>query len=101
MSARVIGRTRFMVSIYHAARARELLSVQRVEALLEPAGVRALGAGQGLEPLRDLVEALFARGLGEPRVHLRVLVGLARDRRLEVLRGVADRLAGRRVADLL
>ena len=59
-----------------------------------------LGAGQGLEPLGDLVEALVAGGLGEARVHLGVLVGLAGDGRLEVVLGVADRLAGDRVADL-
>src|SRR5688572_9775056 len=58
-------------------------------------------ARQRLEPLGDLLEPFFARGLGEPRVHLGVLVGLAGDRRLEVLARVADRLAGRRVADLL
>ena len=74
-----------------------LLRVQRVEALLEPAGVRTLGAGQGLEPLGDLGEALFARGLRERRVHLRVLVRLAGDRRLEVLR--ACRRSARRSPD--
>src|SRR4051812_45011056 len=78
-----------------------LLRVQPVEALLEPAGVRALGAGQGLEPLRDLLEALLAGGLREAGVHRRVLVGLAGDRRLEVLGGIAERLAGRGIADAL
>src|SRR5690349_25168766 len=89
MSARVIGRT------------SEDMSLQRVEALLEAAGVRTLGAREGLEPLRDLLEALFASGLREARVHLRVLVGLAGDRRLEVQLGVAERLAGRGIADAL
>src|SRR5262245_9025849 len=63
---------------------RRLLRGQAVEALLEPAGVRALGAGQGLEPLGDLLEALLAGGLREARVHRRVLVGLTGDRGLEV-----------------
>src|SRR5436309_13137759 len=78
-----------------------LLRVERIETLLEPAGVRTLGASQGLEPLGDLGEALFASGLREARVHLRVLVGLAGDRRLEVLLRVADRLACRGVANAL
>src|SRR6185295_10788145 len=69
-------------------------------ALLEAARVRLLGPRERLEPLGDLLEALFARGLGEARVHLGVLVGLAGDRRLQVLLAVADRLARRRVADL-
>src|SRR5258706_4769396 len=76
------------------------LLAQAVEALLEPPGVRLLGARQRLEPLGDLLEALFARRLGEPRIHLGVLVGLARDRRPQVLLAAADRLAGRRIADL-
>src|SRR5688572_1206514 len=92
MSARVMGRMRLMAPS---------LLLQVVEALLEPASVRTLGAGQGLEPLGDLREAFLAGGLGEARVHLGVLVGLAGDRRLEVQLAVADRLAGRRVAHLL
>jgi hypothetical protein len=67
--------------------------------LREAAGVALLGAGEGLEPVGDLVEAFVAGGLGEARVHLGVLVGLAGDGRLEVVLGVADRLAGGRVAD--
>src|ERR1041384_326222 len=78
-----------------------LLADEALETLLDPAGVRALGASQGLEPLGNLLEAFLARRLGEPRVHLRVLVGLAGDRRLEVLLAVADRLAGCRIADAL
>src|SRR5262249_41078505 len=92
MSARVIGRIKL-------ALITSLL--ERVEALLEAAGVRTLGAREGLEPLGDLLEAFLAGGLREARVHLRVLVGLAGDRRLEVERGVAQRLAGRGIADLL
>src|SRR5712691_6383494 len=75
--------------------------VQRLEPLGEAPGMRFLGLGQGLEPLRDLLEALGAGRLGEARVHLRELVGLALDRRLEVLVGVADRDARTRVARLL
>src|SRR5580765_7467838 len=71
-----------------------------VDALLEAAGVALLRTSQRLEPLGDLDEALLTRGLGEPGVHLRVLVGLAGDGRLEVVLGLADRLPGGRVADL-
>src|SRR5438477_4039630 len=78
-----------------------LLLLEGVEALLKPTGVRLLGARERLEPLGDLLEAFLPRGLGEARVHLGVLVGLAGDRRLQVLVGVADRLAGRRVAHRL
>src|SRR5262249_32668374 len=72
--------------------------LEAVEALLEAPGVRLLGARERLEPLRDLVEAFLTGGLGEARIHLGVLVGLASDRSLEVLDAVADRLAGGRVA---
>ena len=72
-----------------------------VEALLEAARVRLLGAGQRLEPLGDLGEAFLARRPGEARVHLRVLVGLALDGGLQVRVRVADREARRRVAHLL
>src|SRR2546428_3802102 len=74
---------------------------QGLETLGEAAGVRLLGLGERLEPLRNLLEALAACGLREARIHLRELVGLALDRRLEVqLRG-ADRHVGHRVAHLL
>src|SRR5687768_7180770 len=73
---------------------------QTLEGLGEPAGVRLLGTGQRLEPLGDLVEALVAGGAGEARVHLGVLVGLALDRRLEVVLGRADGDAGDGVAGL-
>src|SRR2546426_8423387 len=74
---------------------------QGLETLGEAAGVRLLGLGERLEPLRDLLEALAACGLREARVHLRELVGLALDRRLEVQLGRADRYVGHRVAHLL
>src|SRR5262245_38107464 len=68
------------------------------ESFVEPAGMRLLGLGQRLEPLRELAEAFAARRLGHARVHLRVLVGLAGDRRLEIFLGLADGLAGGRIA---
>src|SRR5437660_11109523 len=79
--------------------ALELL--ERLESLGEASGVRLFRLGERLEPLGDLDEAVLARLLGEARVHLRVLVGLACHRRFQVLFGVADGLAGRRVAHFL
>src|SRR2546428_2699111 len=74
---------------------------QGLETLGEAAGVRLLGLGERLEPLRNLLEALAACGLREARIHLRELVGLALDRRLEVQLGGADRYVSHRVAHLL
>src|SRR5262249_38245336 len=71
------------------------------EGLLKAPGVGLLGLREGLEPLRDVVEALVARLLGHARVHRLVLVRLAGNGALEVLLGVADRQARRRVAHLL
>src|SRR5882672_9393838 len=79
---------------------RGLLAGDLPESLVEPAGVGLLRLCQRLEPLRELREALVARGLRHARVHLRVLVGLARDRGLQIFLGLADRLARRRIADL-
>src|SRR5690606_2575640 len=75
-------------------------SGHRVEGLLETAGMALLSLGQRLEPFGDFLEALFAGGLGHARIHVGVFVSLAGDRRLQVLGGRADRLAGGRVADL-
>src|SRR5579884_1072454 len=75
-------------------------STESRQSLAEPAGVRLLGPGQRLEPLGNLVEALVARRAGEAGVHLGVLVGLALDGGLEVVRSGADRHAGHRVTDL-
>src|SRR5581483_5676157 len=72
-----------------------------LEALREPTGVGLLGLRQRLEPLGDLLEALAARRLREPGIHLGELVGLALDGGLEVLLGRADRHAGAGVARLL
>ena len=80
-------------------RVGRLLARDLAQALVEPSGMRLLGAGQRLEPLRQLVEALVARGLGHTGVHLGVLVGLAVHRGLEVLLGAADGVAGGGVAD--
>src|ERR1700719_999882 len=75
-------------------------SVQTVERPLEPAGVRFLGLGEGLEPVGDLVEAFVAGGARHARIHVGVFVRLAGNRRAQIVGGAADRLAGRRGADL-
>src|SRR5579885_2793817 len=72
--------------------------LDRLETLREPAGVALLRSGERLEPLRHVVETLVASGLGEARVHLGVLVSLAGDRRLQVVRRRTDLLPGHRVA---
>ena len=59
-----------------------------------------LGLGERLEPLGNLGEALVPGALGEARVHLAVLVGLALDGSFQVLVGLADREPGRGIADL-
>ena len=63
--------------------------------------MRALGLGQGLKPIGNLVEAFVASGLGHARVHVGVLVGLAGDGGLQVIGGAADGQAGGRVAGFL
>ena len=62
--------------------------------------MRFLGLGEGLEPVGDLVEAFLAGGARHARIHIGVFVGLAGDRGAQIIAGAADRLAGRRVADL-
>ena len=76
----------------------QLQLFQAVQALGEAAGVAALGLGQRLEPLGDLREALLAGGPGHARIHLRVLVGLSLDGRLEVLFRIAESDVGSRIA---
>ena len=66
----------------------------------EIAVVALLGLGQGLEPVGDFFEALFARRARHTRVHIRVFVSLTGNRRLQVGRRIADRLAGRGIAHL-
>src|SRR6266851_589336 len=77
-----------------------ILAGDLLESLGEAARVRLLGLGQRLEPFRQLREALVTRRLGHARVHLRVLVRLARDDRLEVRLRLADGLAGGGIADV-
>src|SRR5437773_7141299 len=67
---------------------------QGLQTLREPPRMRLLGLGEGLEPLRDLLESLATGRLGEARVHLGELVRLAVDRGLEVLLCRADRQPG-------
>src|SRR5688572_31596664 len=76
-------------------------SAQFLQRPFEATGVALFSLGQRLEPLRDLREALVARGLGEAGVHRLVLVGLTGDGALQIFLGVADRLARGGVADLL
>src|SRR5208282_4385802 len=77
------------------------LTVKRVERFLEGVGMRLFGLGEGLEPFDDLLEAFFARVAGHPRIHVGVFVGFPCDRRDQILRCVADRLAGHGIANLL
>jgi hypothetical protein len=60
--------------------------------------VAALRLRQRLEPVGDLAEAFLARGFRHARVHVGVLVRLARDGGLQVVARAADRQVGRRVA---
>src|SRR5690606_18142885 len=59
------------------------------------------GLRERLEPVGDLIEPLVARGLRHARVHVRVLVRLTGDRRLQVRARRADRQARGRIADRL
>src|SRR5579883_840261 len=76
-------------------------SAEGVESLLEAAGMRLLGLGKGLEPLGDLIEPFLARRPRHAGIHVGIFMRLAGDGGLEVVRGAADRLAGRRIADFL
>ncbi len=58
-----------------------------------------LGPRQRLEPLRDLFEALVARGASETGVHLGVLIGLTGNRRLQVVGGGAHGNSRHGIAD--
>src|SRR6185437_1147475 len=77
------------------------LLAERVERLLEAAGMRFLGLRERLEPVGDLVEAFLAGGLRHAGIHVGVLVRLACNGGSEILRRVTDRLAGRWIADFL
>ena len=59
------------------------------------------GFGEGLEPVGDLVKTFLAGGPRHARIHIGVFVGFAGDRGLQIQGGVADRLARRRISDLL
>src|SRR5579859_4406478 len=78
-----------------------LSALEDVEHLREAARVALLGLRERLEPLGDVVEALFAGRLRHAGVHRLVLVRLAGDRGLQVLLGVADGEVRRRIAHLL
>src|SRR6516162_66751 len=60
-----------------------------------------LGLREGLEPLGDLIEALFASRPGHPRVHVGVFVGFTGNGGPKIILGRTDRLAGCRIADFL
>src|SRR5438552_15144473 len=78
-----------------------ILARDLLQSLTEAPGVRLLGLRQRLEPLGQLAKAFAPRGLGHARIHLGVLVRLARDGRLEILLGLPDRFSGRRIAHFL
>src|SRR5262249_12594155 len=81
------------------ARRVGVASVELLEALGEPAGVALLRSSQRLQPFGHLLEAFLAGGAGKAGVHLGVLVGLALDRRLQVVRRPADLYARHGIAD--
>src|SRR5246127_3409273 len=66
--------------------------------LRETSRVRFLSLGEGLEPVGYFVEALFARRLRHPGIHLGVLVSLAVNGGLQIQRGIANGQTGRRIA---
>src|SRR5262249_20878784 len=72
-----------------------------LQPLREAPGVGFFGLGEGLEPLRDLVESLVACCPREAWVHLGELVRLPLDRRLEVQLGRPDGDVGDGVPGLL
>jgi len=59
--------------------------------------VRTFGLCQCFKPVGDFVVAFLARSAGHTRVHIGVLMGLAGDCSLEIVRGGADRQASGRV----
>src|SRR3954468_19372850 len=74
---------------------------KRVQGFLETIGMAALRLGERLEPVGDLAEAFVARLLRHAGIHVGVLVGLARHRRLQVVARAPDRQVGGRIADRL
>ena len=67
----------------------------------EAPGVRLLRLRQGLKPVGDLVETFCTSTFCHARIHVSIFVGLAGYRRLKVVGGAADRLAGGRIATFL
>ena len=70
----------------------------RVERLLDAAGMRPPGFGECVEPVGDLVEALLAGALGHAGIHVGVFVRFTGDRRLQIQRCRADGQTRRRIA---
>ena len=60
--------------------------------------MRTLGLGQGLKPVRNLVETFLARGFCHARIHVCVFVRFARNRGCQICIGRADRQSGRGIA---
>src|ERR1700688_2524268 len=75
--------------------------LQVVQRFLEAIRVGSFGFGESLEPIGNFTEALVARALRHPRVHIRVFVRFAGNCRLEIQRSRADRQSRGRVADRL
>src|SRR5260370_19709174 len=74
---------------------------QIIKPLLKAAGVRLLGAGERLEPLRDLRKVFLPGGASKAGIHLRVLVGLPFDGGLQVGVGCPHRETRHRVSRFL
>src|SRR5580704_7039702 len=74
---------------------------ERVERLLEAAGVRLLRLCERLEPLGNLLEAFLASRPGHSGIHVGVFVGFTRNCGPQIICGGSDRLAGGRIADFL
>src|SRR5690348_11120118 len=72
---------------------------ERVERLLETAGVRLLRFCERLEPLGNLLEAFLASRPGHARIHVGVFVRFAGNRGPQIIRSRSDRLAGGGIAD--
>ena len=72
-------------------------SVHRVEGFLETAGMRLFRFRQRFEPVGAFVETFLAGGFRHARIHVRVFVGFAGNRRFQVGVGRANRLAGCRI----
>ena len=71
---------------HHVVVRRGLMaSGNRVQHLLETAGVRFLRLGQGFKPVRNLGKALFASSFCHVRVDVGVRAVLAGDRGLQIV----------------